>query len=71
MSSIWRKYHGALIPWKPPHLDIGLSRNEIKQEVKNNNAFFARWTSNFDSKKHAMSDPRKYSNIIIPFFMKY
>ncbi len=54
MSSIWRKYHGALIPWKPPHLDIGLSRNEIKQEVKNNNAFFARWTTNFDSKKQSV-----------------
>ena len=39
MSSIWRKYHGALIPWKPPHLDIGLSRDEIKQEIKDNNAF--------------------------------
>ena len=34
MSSIWRKYHGALIPWKPPHLDIGLTRNEIKQAIE-------------------------------------
>ena len=32
MSSIWRKYHGALIPWKPPHLDIGLTRDEIKKD---------------------------------------
>ena len=54
MSSIWRKYHGALIPWKPPHLDIGLSRDEINQELKNNNAFFARWTTNFDSKKQSV-----------------
>ena len=54
MSSIWRKYHGALIPWKPPHLDIGLTRDEIKQEIKNNNAFFARWTTNFDSKKQSV-----------------
>ena len=54
MSSIWRKYHGAIIPWKPPHLNIGLTRDEIKQEIKNNNAFFARWTTNFDSKKQSV-----------------
>ena len=29
-------------------------RNEIKHEVKNNNAFFARWTTNFDSKKQSV-----------------
>ena len=51
MNSIWRKYHGALIPWKPPHLDLGLTKDQIKIEIKNNNAFFARWTTNFDSKK--------------------
>ena len=54
MNSIWRKYHGALIPWKPPHLDLGLTRNQIKIEIKNNNAFFARWTTNFDSKKQSV-----------------
>ena len=54
MSSIWRKYHSALIPWKPPHQDIGLSRNQIQQELKNNNAFFARWTTNFDSKEQSV-----------------
>ena len=54
MNSIWRKYHGALIPWKPPHLDLGLSRDQIKIEIKNNNAFFARWTTNFDSKKQSV-----------------
>ena len=54
MSSIWRKYHSALIPWQPPHLDLGLSRSQIKNEIKNNNAFFARWTTNFDSKKQSV-----------------
>ena len=54
MNSIWRKYHGALIPWKPPHLDLGLTRDQIKIDIKNNNAFFARLTTNFDSKKQSV-----------------
>ena len=54
MNNIWRKYHGALIPWKAPHLDLGFSRNQIKSEIAKNSAFFARWTTEFDSKKQSV-----------------
>jgi hypothetical protein len=54
VNNIWRKYHGALIPWQPPHLDLGFNRVEIKNQILKNNAFFARWTTNFDSKKQSV-----------------
>ncbi|MBT7895680.1 MAG: hypothetical protein HN564_01670 [Flavobacteriales bacterium] len=54
MNNIWRKYHGALIPWKPPHLDLGFSRNDIQTQISKHNAFFARWTTNFDSRKQSV-----------------
>jgi hypothetical protein len=55
MNNIWRKYHdGALIPWKPPHLDLGISKEQIRSDIAKNNAYFARWTTDFDSKKQSV-----------------
>ena len=54
MHSIWRKYHGALIPWKPPHLKLDLTEDEIRNNIKEHKSFFARWTSEFDSKKQSL-----------------
>jgi hypothetical protein len=44
----WRKYNGALIPLTPPHIEV--NTDGIEEKIKRNNAFFARWTSNFDQK---------------------
>ena len=39
MNNIWRRYHdGALIPWKPPHLDLGISKEQIRSDIAKNNA---------------------------------
>ena len=54
MTSIWRKYHGAIIPWKPPHKKVDLSMDVIRKNIKEKNSFFARWTSEFDSKKQSL-----------------
>ena len=54
MNNNWRKYHGALIPWNPPHLDLGFSQLDIKSQIKKNKAYFARWTTEFDSKKQSL-----------------
>ena len=42
----WRKYNGALIPLIPPH--IGINLNGIQKKIEEEEAYFARWTSNFD-----------------------
>jgi hypothetical protein len=42
----WRRYNGALIPVAPPHIKVDCSNIEVK--VKETNAYFARWTSDFD-----------------------
>ena len=44
----WRKYHGALIPSFPPHLEINESYSSVQSFLKKNNIIFARWISNFD-----------------------
>ncbi len=44
----WRKYNSAMIPLSAPHVEVLTSEKEIKELIVNNNAFFARWTSNFD-----------------------
>jgi hypothetical protein len=44
----WRKYNGALIPDQPPHIRINDSNNLIKKKIRSNNAYFARWTTDFD-----------------------
>mgnify|MGYP001365447173 CR=1 FL=1 len=45
----WRKYNGALIPTAPPHVEVDISG--LEEEIKNQDAYFARWTSNFDQKE--------------------
>ncbi|MBE50186.1 MAG: hypothetical protein CMP51_00575 [Flavobacteriales bacterium] len=47
--SKWRKYNGALIPLTPPHIDV--DTDGIAEEISKENAYFARWTSDFDSEK--------------------
>ena len=47
---IWRKYNGAIIPVLPPHIKVLTSYDEIKKIMKSKSVFFARWTSDFDSK---------------------
>ena len=42
----WKKYNGAIIPSTPPHVLVDI--NGIEEAVKNENVFFARWTSDFD-----------------------
>ena len=49
MQSKWRKYHGALVPNTAPHEDVDLTG--IDKELHVHNAYFARWVTNFDSKK--------------------
>lgn len=51
MKSIWRKYNGALIPDTPPHIDIDVTG--IEEKIKEEDAYFARWTSNFDQEEDA------------------
>ena len=42
----WRKYNGALIPTSPPHIDVDLTG--IKEMIRKEKVYFARWTSHFD-----------------------
>ncbi len=46
----WKKYNGALIPDYPPHIESEVDLPFLKQEIKYNRAFFARWVSEFDRK---------------------
>tara|TARA_B110000444_G_scaffold250359_1_gene276630 strand:- start:845 stop:1678 length:834 start_codon:yes stop_codon:yes gene_type:complete len=46
----WRKYNGTLISALPPHVDIENSEQSILKYIKMEDAFFARWISDFDSK---------------------
>tara|TARA_B100000795_G_scaffold129410_1_gene96432 strand:- start:837 stop:2540 length:1704 start_codon:yes stop_codon:yes gene_type:complete len=45
---IWRKYNGALVPLSPPHIDVDVI--DIDKKINDTNSYFARWTSDFDSK---------------------
>ena len=47
----WRKYNGALVPLTPPHVDVDIT--DINKKIKETSSYFARWTSNFDSKKES------------------
>ena len=47
----WRKYHGALIPSTPPHIQVDVK--DINQRLIQENAYFARWTSDFDSEQES------------------
>ena len=47
----WKKYNGALIPQSPPHIKSKVDLIFIKQKIKDERAFFARWVSEFDRTK--------------------
>ena len=49
--TLWRKYNGSLMPDQPPHILVNDSVSVIAKKIKENNAYFARWTSNFDCNK--------------------
>mgnify|MGYP001177357209 FL=1 len=44
----WKKYNGAIIPTLPPHIDIKETIDDILSFLIKSNAYFARWTTNFD-----------------------
>lgn len=48
MDAIWTRYNGALLPTLPPDKELCLTKQQIKKCVKDYNAVFARWTSDFD-----------------------
>ena len=50
-NNFWRRYHGAIIPWEPPHFNFNLSTEQVYKDIKIHKAFFARWTTDFDSEK--------------------
>ena len=45
----WKKYNGAIVPNTPPHIIMNI--NDVESEIKKQNVFFARWTSDFDMQK--------------------
>ncbi len=45
----WRKYNGAIIPLTPPHIKV--DTNGVEDKIKNENVFFARWTTDFDQQE--------------------
>ena len=45
----WRKYNGALIPSLPPHVEVEMTG--IMKNIHSEEAYFARWTTDFDCKK--------------------
>ena len=47
----WRKYNGALIPEQPPHIQVKVEIQEVMLKIKKENAYFARWTTEFDCDK--------------------
>ena len=44
----WRKYGKYLMPDTLPHENMKADRREIRARIKENKAFYARWTDNFD-----------------------
>ena len=45
----WSLYQNVLIPNVPPHINIELNDNEVKNLLKQYNPYFIRTTSDFDS----------------------
>ena len=50
MCDCWRKYNGALIPLQPPNVPVKDNHEVIFSLIKKQNAYFARWVSDFDCK---------------------
>ena len=49
----WKKYNGALIPELPPHIKNEVDIEFIRNKIKIERAFFARWISDFDRKNQS------------------
>lgn len=47
----WKKYNSAIVPDTPPHISIDIQN--LQSEIKKQNVFFARWTSDFDMRKES------------------
>ena len=47
----WFAYHGALLPRVSPHINITLTPQEQQELLSKSNAYFLRWTSDFDTPK--------------------
>lgn len=45
----WKLYNNVLIPGVPPHIAINLTNKEAKKLVKDTNAYFIRWPTDFNS----------------------
>ncbi|MDD3598360.1 hypothetical protein [Sulfuricurvum sp.] len=45
----WFKYHGALLPHTPPDQNIHLTSQDREYLLRESNAYFLRWTNNFDT----------------------
>lgn len=46
----WKLYQGVLMPDVPPHIEVELKKKEIKYLIKQTNAYFVRWISEWDIK---------------------
>lgn len=46
---IWEHYNGALLPQTPPHQNITVSEDDQKMLFNQSNAYFLRWTDDFDT----------------------
>ena len=75
MNNIWRSYHGALIPWTPPHLGVNILREEIYADIIKSKSYFARWTTNFDTKTQSpfwyIINDKKVDLDLFYFFQQY
>ena len=45
----WRKYNGSLIPLTPPHIEVDVTG--IEKKIQEEDAYFSRWTTDFDCKE--------------------
>jgi len=48
LQDLWIKYQNVLIPKLPPHEKIEIDEKDLYELIKKENAFFARWVSNWD-----------------------
>lgn len=47
----WSVYSGSLLSVQQPYDEVQTSKKELRKLLKENHCWFARWTSNFDSKQ--------------------
>lgn len=51
MAIKWKNYQNVLMPDAPPHIEIDISEDKIKELIKKENVYFARWISKWDIEK--------------------